>query len=163
MQKAIGAAPAPKQQASAAPATPIAPASPPASARPRDMSLLSPSALAAKEASLGNPNGSLTASERNAVNDVVKKCWNPPVGAKDAKGLVVTLYLEMSPDGVPGLIQLVDDGIMQKPGGRQAAEAAYRALKNPACGKLPLPAAKYEGANGWNTIVYRFDPSELVP
>ena len=46
-----------------------------------------------------NPTQLLSISEVDAVRQQIRKCWNLPAGAKDAKNLIIELRMTMNPDG----------------------------------------------------------------
>jgi len=110
---------------------------------------------------LNAPLGSeLSASEKDLVAAQIAECWNPPVGAKDAKDLVIKLSVFMRPDGTVEDARIVDmvryaaDGFF-----RAAADSAVRAVKNPRCSPLKLPLNKYEQ---WKNFTFNFNPKDLL-
>ena len=100
----------------------------------------------------------ITLSEKDAIRQQIKRCWNPPVGAPDAEDLVVELRLTLLQDGTVQRVQVVSGGLRAgNPFYKIAAEAAIRAVKR--CSPLKMPAKKY---SAWRTLVMEFDPSEML-
>ncbi len=97
---------------------------------------------------------------RRKVIESVTPCWNINPGAKNAKNLAVVIRMSMNPDGTVGSAVIQDqtryysDGFFQS-----AADAAKRAVLNPRCNPIKLPADRYVV---WKTITINFDPSELL-
>jgi hypothetical protein len=97
----------------------------------------------------------VTASEVEGVRQKIRPCWNSFGGAKDAP--VVSLVVQMNPNGTPVDTQFKDPGRMGDPIYRAAAESARRAIMNPRCQPWPLSPEKY---NSWRTITFNFDPRD---
>lgn len=107
-----------------------------------------------------NPDKPLTISEIDALRRQIGACWNLPAGARDVRNLIVEVWVAINPDGTVRQALVVDVGRMEAdPFFRSAAESALRAIRNPRCGPLRLPAAKYDR---WKTMVLKFDPKELL-
>ena len=101
----------------------------------------------------------MTLSEIDAVRHQIKPCWRFPVGAKNAEALRVLIKLWMNRDGTVRRAQVMDRARMTSDSHfRAAAEAGRRAVMNPACNPLRLPAAKYDR---WKVLIIDFDPSKL--
>ena len=101
----------------------------------------------------------LTISETDALRQQLHKCWNFPVGAKNAEDLIVQIRLEVNPDRTLQSARLIDSGRYNRDSFyRAAADSAMRAVRNPICNPLRLPPDKYDE---WKTITVRFDPSQL--
>ncbi|MEO8557583.1 MAG: hypothetical protein ABI439_00870 [Rhodospirillales bacterium] len=101
----------------------------------------------------------LARSELDAIRDRIRPCWNFPAGAKDADQLLVSIDVQMNPDGTVREARIVDTGRMMSDAYyRSAAESALRAVLNPACQPLPLSPEKY---NTWKSMTLRFDPRDL--
>lgn len=101
-----------------------------------------------------------TLSERDALKAQLYRCWNVPVGALDAKNLVVKVRVFLNRDGTlarPPQLSPDSQRRMDEPFYRVAAESALRAVKK--CEPLILPPAKYEE---WRDILLRFDPGEML-
>jgi len=101
----------------------------------------------------------LSMSELDALRAQLSRCWALPAGARDAEGLVVELKVIMNPDATVQHTQIVDEGRMTKdPFFQTAAESARRALLDPACSPLKLPADKY---HEWREFRITFNPREM--
>ena len=97
---------------------------------------------------------------RQMVRQQIGQCWNPPVGARDAEDLIVTVLIRVDPQGVVREATVVDAPLMGLDRYFQAAaEAARRAVLNVNCQPLQLPPDKYEI---WKEIRFNFDPSKML-
>ena len=106
------------------------------------------------------PLGSqLTVSELDMVRHQIARCWNVPAGARDAKDLVVEIRVVVGPDGTVSQATIVDQGRMNDPFYRAAAESARRAFFNPRCRPLHLPPEKYAI---WKDLVVDFSPKDIL-
>ncbi|HVC53110.1 MAG TPA: energy transducer TonB [Stellaceae bacterium] len=106
------------------------------------------------------PLGSqLSASEIDVIREQIERCWNVPAGARDAKDLVVEIHVIMNPDGTVQQATIVNQGNMNDPYYRAAAESARRAFYNPQCTPLKLPPGKYDV---WKDFVADFSPKDLL-
>jgi outer membrane biosynthesis protein TonB len=107
------------------------------------------------------PSLPISISEMDAVRKQIEGCWTLPAGAKNPQDLIVEVWVSLNPDG--SLIQAkVVDALGRAnvdPYYRAAAEAALRALMNPRCTPLKLPADKYEQ---WKTMTINFDPRSML-
>ena len=101
----------------------------------------------------------LTTSEIDVVKAQIERCWNPPAGAKEAHDLVVEIEATVAQDGRVVTAQITSTGRMGDPFYRAAAESALRAVLNPQCLPLKLPAEKYEQ---WKTLDLTFNPKDLL-
>jgi len=101
----------------------------------------------------------LTASELDLVKEQIEQCWNIPAGARDAEDLRPEFRVSMNPDGTVRAASLLNQDHLDDPAFRAAADAAYRALKNPACQPLKLPPRKYDQ---WQTFTITFDPKDIA-
>ncbi len=102
----------------------------------------------------------LTMSEEDALRRQLGQCWNVMSGAKFAEGLVVEVRVIMNPDRTLQSATILNKGRYNQGGHyRAAADAALRALRNPRCSPLALPAQKYEQ---WKTMIIKFDPREML-
>jgi outer membrane biosynthesis protein TonB len=102
----------------------------------------------------------LTISEEDAVRRQVEQCWSPPIGARNAQTMVVQVTGDITPDGIVQNAEVVDKSRMATdPFYRSMGESAIRALYNPQCTPLKLPADKYED---WKHFVFTFDPRDLL-
>lgn len=105
------------------------------------------------------PLGSqLSASEMDLVREQISRCWNINAGAKDAKDLVVEIKAQVQPDGTVTQATIVDQGRMNDPVWRAAAESARRAFFNPQCTPLKLPPDKYDT---WKDLDVDFSPKDV--
>tara|TARA_R110002110_G_scaffold85816_4_gene223728 strand:- start:64799 stop:65686 length:888 start_codon:yes stop_codon:yes gene_type:complete len=97
---------------------------------------------------------------RQLIRQQIRECWNPPVGARDAEDLIVTVLIRLDPQGVVREATVVDAPLMGLDRYFQAAaESARRAVLNDRCQPLQLPADKYEI---WKEIRFNFDPSKML-
>jgi len=102
----------------------------------------------------------LTISEEDLLRRQISQCWNMPVGARDAQNLIVEVQITVNPDRTVQTAEVVDKSRMATdPFYRSAGEAALRALHNPKCSPLELPADKYEQ---WKQIDFTFDPRDML-
>jgi colicin import membrane protein len=113
-----------------------------------------PAASGAFGASQGNAPR-LTQSEIDALRAQIQACWNPPVGAADARDLVVLVRVQFKTDGtLAAEPQVVNRG--SSPYFQVAAESATRAVRR--CQPYTMPAAKYDV---WRDVEVTFDPREM--
>jgi hypothetical protein len=101
----------------------------------------------------------LTASEMDLLREQLYHCWNVPVGARDAKDLVIEIRVIVGPDGVARQATIVDQSRLGDPVFRAAAESARRTFFAPECTPLRVPAGKYEL---WKDLVVDFSPKDLL-
>ncbi|MCK5284178.1 MAG: cell envelope integrity protein TolA [Alphaproteobacteria bacterium] len=102
----------------------------------------------------------LTVSELDAFKHQIEPCWNVPSGAKYAEDLAVEIRVLMNPDMTLNSASILNRGRYNRDTHfRAAADSALRALRNPRCSPLKLPADKYEQ---WKTITIRFDPKDML-
>ncbi|TVR96708.1 MAG: hypothetical protein EA406_11565 [Rhodospirillales bacterium] len=107
-----------------------------------------------------DPDRPMTISEIDEVRRQIERCWNIPAGAREARDLVVTVRVEMAPDGRPRMAQIVEDRRLSDDGFyRAAAESALRAVLNDRCHPFRLPPEKYER---WRTMTLIFNPKDMV-
>ena len=107
------------------------------------------------------PLGSqLTASEIDLLRQQIERCWDIPVGARDAQDLNIEIKAVVGRDGTVQQAAIVDTGrYAADPFFRAAADSAKRALLNPRCSPLPLPPDKYEA---WHNLDLTFNPKDLI-
>jgi outer membrane biosynthesis protein TonB len=99
----------------------------------------------------------VTASEIEGVRQKIRPCWNTQGGARD-QGMIITLVVDMNPNGTPISAELRDPGRYNSdPVYRAAADAARRAILNPRCQPWPLSQDKF---NSWKQITFNFDPRD---
>lgn len=97
---------------------------------------------------------------RQLIRQQIGQCWNPPVGARHAEDLIVTVLIRVDPHGLVREATVVDAPLMGLDRYFQAAaESARRAVLNDRCQPLQLPADKYEI---WKEIRFNFDPSKML-
>jgi Protein of unknown function (DUF2939) len=135
--------------------------SPPHEVKPPPQEVKSPPQEAparAPKPSTSSFGNKMTMSEIDAVRRQIERCWNVPVGVKDAKDLVVDIHVVMNRDGTVREAIVVDQARMQSDGVfRAAAESARRAIYF--CQPLSLPPAKY---SLWQDMTLSFNPSEIL-
>ncbi|MEE2931940.1 MAG: hypothetical protein VX941_00765 [Pseudomonadota bacterium] len=104
--------------------------------------------------------GRVTQNDKDAIRRQIERCWNPPVGAKNAEELTVELRLYVTPDGTVQTVNVIDKArAASDPYFRAAVESAYRAVLNPRCRQLKFPLDKYEQ---FKTMTIVFDPREML-
>jgi outer membrane biosynthesis protein TonB len=98
---------------------------------------------------LGTPKGNamaLSQSEIDALRAQIRRCWNPPAGAADARDMRVEMNVKLRIDG-----SLAAEPVLLERGTgpyfQVFAESALRAVQR--CQPYSLPAAKYEA---WRDI-----------
>jgi outer membrane biosynthesis protein TonB len=101
----------------------------------------------------------LSASEIDLVREQIERCWNVPAGARDAQDLRPEFRVQMNPDGTVRSAELMNTDQLGDSFFQAAAESARRALLNPSCQPLKLPADKYDL---WQTFTITFDPKDLT-
>lgn len=101
----------------------------------------------------------LSQNEMAALSAAMRACFNPPPGSteENASALVeVNLTRDGMVSGVPQILTVT--GPMTGPmTGNAAVRAVQRCGQN---GYTMLPADKYDGANGWNTVKVTFNANE---
>jgi outer membrane biosynthesis protein TonB len=104
----------------------------------------------------------LTMSELDALRHQLGRCWNlgASAGGAYAEELKVEVRVMIGRDMIVQSAQVMDTGRYGRDSAfRAAADAALRALRNPQCTPLKLPADKY---NEWKHTVIMFDPSKML-
>jgi hypothetical protein len=108
----------------------------------------------------GEAEAAMTQSEIAALKARLYQCWNPPIGVREAGGLVVQVQITLLPDGslagdpVVGSIQMASNPLAQI-----AAEAAVRAVVQCApFGDILRP----ETYASWSHINFNFDPRQML-
>ena len=101
----------------------------------------------------------LSISEIDLIRSQFERCWNPPVGARDAADLVIRVRIALNPDGsLAAAPELIDQSRMSDTFWRAAAESALRAVHK--CQPLQdLPSSKYQR---WRLIDLTFNPKEML-
>jgi outer membrane biosynthesis protein TonB len=101
----------------------------------------------------------LSISEEDALRRQIMQCWNVPVGAKDIDKTVVEIVITVNPDRTLKDAMVADQARLSRdPFFRAVAESAIRALQNPRCNPLALPADKYQQ---WKEILFTFNPRDM--
>ena len=103
----------------------------------------------------------MTADLADALKSQMYKCWSPPVGAPDARDLIVDFDLSLNPDGTVGRLQMTPGTTAAAAGNtytRAASEAASRAIYQ--CQPYRLPADRYAEWREINPL--RFDPRQMM-
>lgn len=99
-------------------------------------------------------------SMRRQVIEQVTPCWNINPGAQNAENLAVVIRMSMNPDGTVQSAIIDDQARYYRDTFFQsAADAAKRAVLNPRCNPIKLPADKFQV---WRNITINFDPRELL-
>lgn len=104
----------------------------------------------------GNDNARMTQSELDGLRSQISRCWNPPIGAADAEGLLVRVKMYLNRDGTVASPPKVENS-SSNPFFRAAADSARRAVLR--CQPYSLPADKYDA---WQEVIMNFDPRELL-
>jgi outer membrane biosynthesis protein TonB len=101
----------------------------------------------------------MSSSEMDALRRRIYKCWIVPAGARGAKDLVVDIDMEIGRDGTVLKATVVDAKRMSTDSFyRAAGESAKRAVLDPKCNPLPLPADKYDQ---WKQLTFSFNPKDM--
>ncbi|WP_135076242.1 hypothetical protein [Terasakiella sp. SH-1] len=112
-----------------------------------------------KPSKFSDPNKKLSISEIDALRAHIEKCWNPPIGAREAENLKIEIRIAMNPDGTPRSYGIVSNPRMSDPFYRAAAESARRAVGNRRCWPYPLSPETYQQ---WRDLTLVFDPKHLL-
>ncbi len=96
----------------------------------------------------------MTISEIDLLRQQLHGCLNLNVGVANLKEIKPVIYIEVNPDRTVKSAKVVNKEKLNDPSFRTAAEAAMRAVNNPDCSPLLLPADKYEQ---WKEINFTFD------
>lgn len=117
-------------------------------------------ASATTESQVANLSDRLTMSEIDALRRQLATCWNVLSGAKYAENLVIEVRVVVNPDRTVQQATIINQPLYNTDTYyKAAADAAIRALHNPRCSPLALPAGKY---NEWKTTVITFDPRDML-
>ncbi len=95
------------------------------------------------------------------VRNQISPCWSVPIGAKDARDMRIDIRIALNPDGtLRGMPSIEDQARMRSdPIFRAFAESALRAIQDPRCSPLRLPADRY---SEWSDMIIAFNPKELA-
>lgn len=103
----------------------------------------------------------LTASEIGALGQHFSKCWLIPAGLRDARNIVVKIDISFDKEGIINKAEIVEKGrVAQDSAYRTAAESARRAVLDPNCSQLPLPAEKLDKFKK-EGLRFNFDPKAM--
>ncbi len=102
----------------------------------------------------------LTSGEKDALIVDVKACWNVGALSTEALRTVVTLGVQMKPDGKPdiGSIRQIGYEGDSEAAAKQAFEAGRRAIVRCGSDGFPLPPEKFEQ---WREIEIVFNPEKM--
>jgi hypothetical protein len=101
----------------------------------------------------------LTMSEEDALRHQLEKCWNVPIGAKDAENMAVDIVMTINRDRTLATAQVADTTRYNSDSFfRAAADSALRAVHAPLCSPFELPPDKYDT---WKTTTVTFNPSDM--
>jgi hypothetical protein len=96
----------------------------------------------------GNPmsddTSALSAAQRGAIGDYVRRCWNTDPGMLDLDKMQVLLTVKTDGSGVVRQAMIADEDKGRVGGDmrlRVFSERAIRAVLDPNCANLPLPPA----------------------
>ncbi len=105
----------------------------------------------------GNDTAALSADQRGAIGDHVRACWTYDAGALGVETMQVLLTVTTDPAGVVRLAVVAgsDEARLADPVFRAFAERARRAVLDPRCASLPLPANLLGRTN---VLTFRFRP-----
>jgi outer membrane biosynthesis protein TonB len=128
----------------------------PAPVEPQKVDPASTQAAAASPETLEAP---LSISEVDLIRSQFERCWNPPVGAREAENLVIRVRIALNPDGsLAAAPELIDRSRLNDTFWRAAADSALRAVHK--CQPLQdLPSSKYQR---WRLIDLTFNPKEML-
>lgn len=113
----------------------------------------------ASDSGAPNVGETLSASHVDALRSAIKQCWAVPAGLLDARNIAVEVHIELNPDGTVLSASIVDQARLAKdPNFKIAADAAYRAVVDPACQPFPLPKDRY---GVWKEIDITFDAHSM--
>lgn len=104
-----------------------------------------------------NPNEPISMTESDAIRAHVSKFWNIPAGAKDADKLLVSIRVNVLPDGTVTDAQVVNAPFAPTSFWQAAADSARRAVR--LASPLPIPKNKYDQ---FQDFIITFDPKQMV-
>ena len=108
------------------------------------------------EGVLKQSNSTLTAAQRGAIGDHVRRCWSTDPGMPDLDKMEVLLTVTTDSSGVARLAAVAQDDVGRVSDNRPLrvfAERAIRAVVDPNCSNLPLPSSML----GWSvSMSFRF-------
>lgn len=102
----------------------------------------------------------ITASEIDAIRRGIEPCWVVDAGVQDAQNMQVSLRVHVGPDLIVKQVDILDTmRYSSDPIFKSFAESARRALTNPRCSRLNIPAGKYEQ---FKVFRVTFDPRGMI-
>ncbi|MEM9798004.1 MAG: hypothetical protein AAF919_16040 [Pseudomonadota bacterium] len=121
---------------------------------------LDSTATASNDAPAAPAGPPLTQGERDGLRVAVSRCWNLGSLSTEAMRTRVTIFMEMTQDGLPrtDTIRMIAFDGGSEAAARQAYEAGRRAIIRCADGGFDLPPEKYEH---WREIEMTFNPEEM--
>ena len=113
--------------------------------------------LVAKE-DVASENIRLTLNEIDAFRTQMRRCWNPPSGARNAEDLIVQVRVSLAPNGmISAGPKVMNRAQLGDPFFRAAAESVLRAIRR--CQPFEMPPEKYAA---WRDIELKFDPGKML-
>jgi hypothetical protein len=110
----------------------------------------------------GNPlsddTSALSAAQRGAIGDFVRRCWSPDLGRLNLDNMEVLLTVTTDGGGVVRRVTVAPEDEVRVAGNmrlRVFSEQAVRAVMDPNCANLPLPQMMLGQAR---TFTFRFRP-----
>lgn len=121
-----------------------------------DMGLNETTPVQGAQAPLGTK---MTMSEQDALRAQLERCWNFPMGAKDAEDLNVEIFMVINPDRTLRDARIVDMARYNRDTFfRAAADSAMRAVRSPLCSPFMVPPDKYDV---WKNTTVNFNPRDM--
>jgi len=110
----------------------------------------------------GAPTGTdlLNAGERGAIGERIGECWRVDPGMLGLADMRVSLVAIVDRAGVIRNVLPGPDGVPGDPRGQTLYERARRALLDPACSPLPVPAGRLTAAE--NRFQFNFSPRGFI-
>ena len=100
----------------------------------------------------------LTLNEIDAFRTQMRRCWNPPSGARNAEDLIVQVRVSLAPNGmISAGPKVMNRAQLGDPFFRAAAESVLRAIRR--CQPFEMPPEKYAA---WRDIELKFDPGKML-
>ena len=100
----------------------------------------------------------LTLNEIDAFRTQMRRCWNPPSGARNAEDLIVQVRVSLAPNGmISAGPKVMNRAQLGDPFFRAAAESVLRAIRR--CQPFEMPPEKYAS---WRDIELKFDPGKML-
>ena len=110
------------------------------------------------EEEVASENIRLTLNEIDAFRTQMRRCWNPPSGARNAEDLIVQVRVSLAPNGmISAGPKVMNRAQLGDPFFRAAAESVLRAIRR--CQPFEMPPEKYAA---WRDIELKFDPGKML-